>query len=138
MNHKNCGGSIVIDCSNRYVLRSPSVKITSNGVFPGVLQIDAIGGKTSNRFMCAKCNAIFSTKEEFEEELVDTCFLCHEEHSVSKLFFVEGISYICDSCKKKVDNPEKYASMNDKTLMYFGQYLKNKTYPTLLTILMKK
>lgn len=139
MIHKNCGGSLVIDCSSMYVIRSPSIKITSKGLQPGVIQIDSSKIKSSAKLMCSTCHATFSNKEEYMEGVQEICSICHEKRDASEIKFADNTGFVCIHCIKKLsDSKFDIKTSKDKLLLLYGEILSKVDSPTLLTILMKK
>lgn len=133
MYHKKCTGKIEIDCTSMFVLRSPSIRVDSTGIFPGPIQIDSAKIKSSAKLVCHNCQETFTTKDEYEEGIVETCAICRDKYPPSQIRVVDGLSYVCQNC---IDS--KSSSKENKIAMYFGELIRNKDYPTLLTILMKK
>jgi hypothetical protein len=136
MIHKKCGGSIDIDCSSLYLIRSAGLKITSRGILPGVIQIDSAKNKSTSRLVCSRCDYIFSNKDDYQNEIVDKCIFCQEHHSSEGLRVVDGLGVICVDCIANINSGKVTAK--DKLLLYYGDIIKGKEFPTLLTILMKK
>lgn len=139
MIHKKCKGNIVLDCSSIYIINSPSMTINTKGITPGPIQIDYAKKKEPTKLMCIKCGSSFGTKEEFEEEILDSCSICGEECPPSQIRVTDYVNKICDTCiergKSNKLNPDV---LKDKMLMLYGQMLSKGDNPTLLTILMKK
>lgn len=131
MIHSNqkCRGNIVIDCSSFFTIQSPSIKITSRGVQPGIIQIDAGKSKSTN-LMCFKCGEVFSTKKQLDENILDSCSICGESFQPSKLYIIDngGGTRVCEKCKSG-------NSDNEKVLALYGQFLKKAKYTNLLDIL---
>lgn len=139
MIHKNCGGSIVIDLSSQYLIQSPTVRITSSGIFPGMIQIDSKKGG-SNKYACSKCHKSFEGKDDFIEQIVESCALCGNEFSPDKIN-IAGSDYshkLCTDCVSASKKTTSTTSVKDKMLYMYGQFLKNVETVTLLTLLMKK
>jgi len=129
MIHKKCKGKLVIDCTEMYKLRSPAIKVTDQGLFPGVIQIDSSKVKSSAKLICSECNKTFSNKEEYMD-IVEVCGVCKHEFPPDKIRYISGLFFVCDTC---INSNE-----DNQLLKYFGNMLKGKEFPTLLTILMKK
>lgn len=136
LTHKKCGGSIEIDCSSLYLIRSAGLKITTRGIFPGVIQIDSARNKSTTKLICSHCHNIFSTKEDYQNEIVERCIFCQESHSTEELKVVDGLGMVCTDCISNINAGKVTAK--EKLLLYYGDIIKGKDFPTLLTILMKK
>jgi hypothetical protein len=136
MNHKKCGGTIEVDCSSLYLIRSAGLKITTRGILPGVIQIDAAKTKSTTKLTCSQCHEVFSTKDDYQNEIVDKCIFCQTNHSTDELKVIDGLGMVCIECISNI-NLGKITAKN-KLLLYYGDIIKGKEFPTLLTILMKK
>jgi hypothetical protein len=140
MIHNKCGGAIVMDCSSMYKIQSPSIVITTRGIQPGMVQIDALNKRETPTLMCSSCGDIFQSKDEFESEILETCSICEHEKSPSEIIITEYVYKICKDCIDRANSPEKLNSKisKDRTLSLYGQVLKKVESISLLTILMKK
>lgn len=139
MIHKDCEGQIVLDCSGIYTIQSPSMVITPKGITPGMIQIDACKDKKGVKLICSKCGEVFSTKDDFENKVLEECGICRHGKSPSKIRVTEYISRVCDDCIERVKVGKINTSRKaDQILSYFGEVLQKLDAPTLLTILMKK
>jgi hypothetical protein len=143
MIHKNCGGTIVLDLSEMYLINSPSINISPKGITPGMIQIDSNPEKKHSRLMCNKCGETLSSQEEFEDEITELCGICAKYFAPS-LIFVTDFFKICKSClnyeysdsatSKRIGKDATYY----KILSLYGEAIHKADNPTLLTILMKK
>lgn len=139
MIHKKCTGKLVLDCTSMYLIQSPSIKITVNGVFPGVVQIDSNKAKGNARLICSKCGDTFSTKNEFEDEVLETCGLCGKNYPPSEIKINDYFTGLCIHCISKINSSKLDVSeIKDRMLYMYGEILNKIDSPTLLTILMKK
>lgn len=136
LTHKKCGGAIEIDCNSLYLIRSAGLKITARGILPGIIQIDSAKIKSSVKLICSQCHDVFSTKEDYQNEVEDKCIFCQTNHSTDKLHIVDGLGMVCDDCISNINSGKLTAK--DKLLLYYGDIIKGKEFPALLTILMKK
>lgn len=139
MKHRDCGGHIILVASEMYELVSPSLSITTRGISPGILELSTKKGG-SFKLLCSQCGEIFSSKEEFEEEVIESCSFCKGEKSPSELLVSDMFAPICKSCRSKTPErkPAREQTMTDKLLIMYSEYLKNSNMPTLLSILTKK
>jgi hypothetical protein len=136
MNHKKCGGQIVLDLSGSFVINSPSLNITTKGISPGMIQIDASSQKKRPVLICKICEEKFSTQDEFEEGILEICGVCGHEYPPSEIRVTDFISRICNNCMK--DDGKKSDSSQKRILFLYGEVIRKVENPTLLTILMKK
>lgn len=139
MIHKKCGGKLVLDCTSLYLIQSPSVKISSRGIFPGIIQIDSNKVKSTAKLICSKCQEVFSSKDEYEDGILEPCSICGNSYPPSEIKVTDCLSNVCVHCIE-LANSSKLSSnkIKDKMLMLYGEILNKADSPTLLTILMKK
>lgn len=141
MIHKKCGGKILLDCTSMYSIQSPSIRITPNGILPGVIQIDLNKEGKGSRYVCSTCGEILFGKEQYEKEIVEICCLCGEQHCPSEIRINDYISGICINCISKATSNDKELNPSknkDKLYIMYGELLKKQDSPTLLTVLLKK
>jgi hypothetical protein len=136
MIHKKCGGTIEIDCSSLYLIRSAGLRVTTRGILPGVIQIDSTKNKSTTKLVCSQCHEILFSKDDYQNEIVDKCIFCQENHSTDELKVIDGLGMVCIKCISNINSGKMTAK--DKLLLYYGDIIKGKEFPTLLTILMKK
>jgi hypothetical protein len=139
MIHKSCGGKIVLDCTSMYIIQSPSIIISSKGISPGMIQIDSCKDKKGVKLLCSKCQITFSGKDDFENNLLDTCGICGNNHPPSKLRVSEFLSKVCEDCIDRTKSSKlDINKRKDQILAYFGEALQKLDAPSLLSILLKK
>jgi len=139
MNHKKCGNKLVLDCSHLYKIQSPSITISTKGIFPGTVQIDFSGNSGPSVLRCNTCNEEFSTKKEMEDGIVEECVFCKKEYPPSEILVSDYINKICIHCgdSSKASKTSNAAAKN--LLSLYGQVLsKSNNNITLLDILTKK
>lgn len=139
MIHRKCNGKLVLDCSSMYLIQSPSIKITTKGIVPGVIQIDSNKAKGCIRLVCSTCQTEFNDKNSFEEGILETCFVCRKDYPPSEIRVTDYINAICVHCIDKINSSKLDPNaVKDKMLALYGEILNKGDNPTLLTILMKK
>jgi hypothetical protein len=139
MIHKKCGGRLLLDCTSMYLIQSPSIKITTKGILPGVIQIDSNKSKGCAKLLCSECQKEFSDKESFENEILETCSLCRKDYPPSETKIIEYVGTVCVHCINRANSAKlDLDNIKDKMLSLYGQVLSKGDNPTLLTILMKK
>ncbi len=140
MKHIKCGGTIVLDLSNQYWLRSPAMIITSKSITPGMIQLESNPKGSGFKFVCQKCNTTFSTKEEMLEEIVENCGTCGRENLVNQIFVSDHVSRVCQKCVDDVTNNKRIdtSTTTGRILATLGSAIISADMPTLLTIMLKK
>ncbi len=138
MKHKKCGGSIVMDLTGLYIINSPSISITPKGISPGMIQIDSCVNKSHAKLICNKCNQVLSTKEDFEEEIIESCGVCGNEYDPSQIHVTDYISKICNECLNSKSTKTRTSNPQRNLLSLYGEIIQKGENPTLLTILLKK
>lgn len=137
MIHKKCGGKLVLDCTSFYNIQSPSIKITNKGLMPGVVEITLNKIKSNPRLICSRCYNDFSSKEEYENEITETCVICRKEFSPSKIKIISNSVFVCFDCCKKASS-KSIDEGEDKLFYVFGEYLSKAEGSILLDVLIKK
>lgn len=137
-NHKGCRGRIILDISPLFQFATPSIRLTSDGIIVGVLEISAKAKNENNHVLlrCAKCGWECSSKS-IGKEITGTCGICHQTFAVENLWGSNEISSICTGCKDCITG--KAANIPDEiaeTLKYLhvGNNIKFTRIVTLLSL----
>lgn len=142
MRHIKCGGTIVLDCTSIFLLQSPAMVINSKGISPGMIEVVVNNKNGGFKYICQECDKVFSSKEEIEEQITETCSTCGDEHSPSHIRISDHVSRICNFCIEKVRNGKiqklDLSSINGRMLATLGSAIVSGDMPTLLTLMLKK
>lgn len=93
-----CGGNLHVDISRMFSIRTPSVNITSQGIFVGVVELQMVKGKNATyELTCEKCAENIS-KENFNEDAGVTCMVCRKTKPSDEVSCCEQIAAICTEC----------------------------------------
>lgn len=136
MEHKNCGGSVVLDLTDCFIITSPSMVVTTKGISSGMLQIDSSGNKKPAKFICLKCKEILDLKNKLDDEIIERCVACSREFHPSDILVTDIVPFLCKECAK---GEGKNIDTSASFLSLYGAFLKKVSeFPTLLQVLSKK
>lgn len=94
LKHKKCNGALYINVASMFILRSPSIGLTSAGVSVGVLQLEDRPGGTPT-LCCSKCGIDMPMDSE---DVVIECSICNKFHPVDRVFSSDQIMAACNNC----------------------------------------
>jgi hypothetical protein len=103
-----------------------------------MVQINASSQKKRVKLICSICEKEFVTKEDFEDEITESCCVCGNNYPPSKIKISDYIPKLCENCHEG-NIPSKGGDiMQRRLLSLYGEAIRKESNPTLLTILMKK
>lgn len=93
-----CGGNLYPDITRMFSVRTPSVSITAEGIFVGVVELQMANNKNSALELgCEKCGENLD-KSEFTEKVGITCMVCRKTKKAGEVFTCVQVSAICAEC----------------------------------------
>ena len=100
LKHKTkCGGFLHVDISRMFSLRSPSVTLTKEGIFIGVVELQTVSGRQGEyELTCEKCS-ISIPKKHFEEAVGVSCMVCRKTKGTNEVFHSTQIAAVCKECR---------------------------------------
>lgn len=97
-NKIKCGGNLIMEITDMFSIKTPSLSITPEGIYVGVVELGLAGYKKPTfMFCCEKCGDTIK-KEKFEEEIVVTCMICRMNKPLGEISTCNQISSICADC----------------------------------------
>jgi hypothetical protein len=139
MNHKKCGGNIVVDTSSMFVIRSRGIKICQDGIKPGIIQIDYANKPGISALACSKCNRVFNTEREIENEVEEVCLICEKAYPPSQIEIISNSNNIpvCIHCTKEMKNPNtNMTPTKTRMINLYGSIYKSSLVKNLLQLIM--
>lgn len=138
MIHRKCGTRVLLDLSSQFKLVSPSINISTSGVYGGMIELQANGSKTERKksliFYCQKCEEYFDSPDSIEENISFNCDVCQEEFSPSNLTVTEFFPKLCVKCLKAARNQsynENFPNERKRILSLFNSSFFEKGIPLL-------
>ncbi len=93
-----CRGTIYPDVTGLFVIKSPSLVVSTKGLSLGPLEIQFKGNSPTVDLICAKCEKKIP-QEKYAEEILVECDLCHKHHPADETFTSRSISRFCQNCR---------------------------------------
>lgn len=132
--HRGCGGSLVVDCSGMFSLRSPSISVSSMGISIGAVEISEKMGNLSKLMLtCIKCEAVLEIPEK-EEEISVECVICHKKKPVKDILVSREYSSFCTTCNSVLNGEKSAPEGMGRTFSFLAPPTKSYVKP-LATIL---
>lgn len=110
-----CGGGVVLDISRGFIISSPSMAISPDGITAGVLEINVRKSPGEGvEFLCSKCAHIVDPSD-----ICCQCLVCKEYRPVSEMHVSLQILFACESCRSSMEGTNKNISDEmAKTISY--------------------
>lgn len=107
LSHKNCGGYLYADVRDIFCIETPSISISPDGIFLGVLELNLASSKEPKiKFRCGKCN---STLSNDSKDVYAKCLACSKIKEIAVMYTSKEIPCICEDCleslREENDNP---------------------------------
>jgi len=116
LKHKGCGGNLYMSLSKMFIVKTPSVSYTVEGIFIGTVELTlANSRKPAFEYNCEKCRESIQ-HGEFEENIEIVCMACRKNHSIVETSCFQQITAICDEC---------VAFLSEKNTEIIPDYLKS-------------
>lgn len=102
--HKDCGGDLLVDLSDNFVLIAPAISLSTRSATISVTELDTKGNKKLKiSFFCRKC------KEEVrknDSRVLARCSVCPNQNPITQMYTTDVLPAICEKCVESLEGKD--------------------------------